>query len=92
MQQHTDNTAPQGWHRAKIRAEVAMRGKTLKQLALDNDLHPAACQRAVAARNTPGERAIAAFLEVPLWELWPDRWTAPEVEGAPAIRIDNRRR
>jgi Ner family transcriptional regulator len=91
MQQQSDNT-PRGWSRGYIRAAIQEKGKTLKLLAEDNGLHPKACQRALAARNTPGERAISDFLRVPLWELWPDRWRAPEIDGGAATRIDNRRR
>lgn len=81
-----------GWHRADIRAAVEKRGTSLKELAEKRGLHPAACQRAVAARNTPGERAIAELLGAPLWELWPDRWQPPATPGDEPERIDHRRK
>ncbi len=81
----------QTWTRPDIRAAIEKKGSNLKKLAVDNGLHPSACQRAVAARNIPGERAISEFLRVPLWELWPDRWRAPVTEGGAPTRIDNRR-
>ncbi|HVI51520.1 MAG TPA: helix-turn-helix domain-containing protein [Candidatus Sulfotelmatobacter sp.] len=82
----------QGWHKADIRAAVEKKGETLSSLALKQGIHPMACRRAVVARNTPGEKAIAQLIAVPLWELWPDRWRQPEETGGPAVRIDNRRR
>lgn len=81
-----------GWHRLDIRAAIEKRGQTLTELAEAKGLHPAACRRAVVARHTPGERAIAEFIGVPLWELWPDRWQAPAAPGGQPVRIDNRRR
>lgn len=81
-----------GWHRADIKAAVEKRGKTLTSLANESGVHPAACRRAICARNPPGERAISALIEVPLWELWPDRWAKPTTDGEAPVRIDNRRR
>lgn len=83
---------PLGWHRADIRAAVEKHGQTLRGLARSRGLHEMACSRALAARNTPGERAIADLIGVPLWDLWPDRWRRPAVEGGQPERIDNRRR
>lgn len=80
----------QGWHRADIRAAVEKAGKTLTRLALDNGLEEWACRHALARRHQPGEKAIAALIGVPLWELWPGRWRAPLREGGEPSRIDNR--
>lgn len=80
----------QGWHRAYIRAEVEKQGKTLTQLALDHGLPEWACRHALDRRHKPGEQVIAKFIGVPLWELWPDRWTAPVVIGEAPSRIDGR--
>ena len=63
-----------GWHREDIRAAVRKRGKTLSRLALDSRLEPSACRVALCRRHWRGETAIAAFLEVPVQELWPERW------------------
>lgn len=81
-----------GWHRADIRAAVEKHGQTLRGLARSRGLHEMACSRALAARNTPGERAIADLIGVPLWVLWPDRWRRPAVKDGQPERIDNRRR
>lgn len=80
----------EGWHRADIRAAVIKKGKTLVQLSLDNGLPEWACRNAITVRHKAGEMAIARFLGVPLWELWPGRWRNPSKPGANAIRIDNR--
>lgn len=81
-----------GWHRADIRAAVEKKGETLSSLARKAGIHPMACRRAVAARNIPGETAISRLIDVPVWELWPDRWHKPAGEGLPPERIDGRRR
>ncbi len=79
-----------GWHRAQIRAAVEMKGRTLTQLALDNGLEEWACRHALTRRHIPGEKAIAAAIGVPVWELWPGRWRAPRYPGGEPSRIDNR--
>lgn len=79
-----------GWHRAKIKAEIEIKGVTLRRLALDAGINPAGCRQALSQRHPPGEKAIAAFLGVPLWELWPDRWQKPASKGGAPIRIDKR--
>ena len=75
---------PMGWHKADIRAAVEKKGKTLTQLALDSGLDPTACSVALLRPWAAPEKVIAAFVGVPLWELWPRRWN---VDGT---RIDNR--
>jgi Ner family transcriptional regulator len=80
----------QGWHRADIRAAVEKKGKTLTQLALDHGLNESACRRALCGRNIPGEKTIAAFIGVAVWELWPGRWRSPVRKGGEPTRIDNR--
>lgn len=79
-----------GWHRADIRAAVAKKGKTLTQLALDNGLEEWACRHALSRRHLPGEKAIADFVGVPVWDLWPGRWRRPTKKGGEPVRIDNR--
>jgi|GEM_PF-2503342 len=94
------------WDKADIKAAIEKRGETLSSLAIraeaqrkadmarqdEPKIHPMACRRAVHARNMPGERIISAFLDIPLWDLWPDRWRKlDETDGEP-IRIDGRRR
>lgn len=68
--------APRTWHVEQIKAAVRMRGLTLKELSLINGLPPAACSFALNYPHQSAEKVIAEFLGVPLYELWPDRWTA----------------
>lgn len=81
-----------GWHPADIKAAVEKKGTNLRRLAREKGLNPAACSNALNARHLPGERAIAECINVPLWELWPDRWAPPAAEVDQPTRIDNRRR
>lgn len=78
--------------RAEIICAVKKKGHSLRSLAIASGLHPKACNTAVFARHLGGEQAIAELLDRPLWELWPDRWQAPESPDATPHRIDNRRR
>ncbi|WP_234826916.1 helix-turn-helix domain-containing protein [Rhodopseudomonas palustris] len=61
-----------------IKAEIHRRGETLTGLAIDAGIDEAACRLALCRRNTRGEKVIAAFLGVPLEELWPDRHGTPK--------------
>jgi Ner family transcriptional regulator len=70
----TKRRKPQGWHAADIRAAVTKRGKTLSGLALDAGLDPSACRAALIRPLPKAERVISRFLDVPLHELWPERW------------------
>lgn len=68
----------QRWDRFSIKAEVQRRGETLTGLAIDADLEESACRVALVRRNIRGETAIAAFLGVPVEDLWPDRYKTPK--------------
>ncbi len=63
-----------GWHKEDIKAAIRKRGVTLKQLALDNGLHPAATRDALRQPLTSAEIVIADFLGVPAADLWPERY------------------
>lgn len=65
-----------GWHAADIRAAIAKRGKTLSGLALEAGLDASACRAALIRPLPKAERVISRFLDVPLHELWPQRWDA----------------
>ncbi|MDE1149676.1 MAG: helix-turn-helix domain-containing protein [Azospirillaceae bacterium] len=73
-----------GWHPADIRAAVEKRGSTLKAVAVAAEVHEDACRFALRHRHVGGERALSEFLNIALWELWPDRWSR---HGA---RLDHR--
>lgn len=62
------------WDRHSIKAEVARRGFTLTRVALDAGLEASACRRALIRRFQRGEEALSQFLDVPLIELWPERY------------------
>lgn len=65
------------WDRYAIRAAVHRGGKTLEALSEENGLPVSSCSVALLRPHTAGERAIATFLDVPLWVLWPSRHDAP---------------
>lgn len=70
-------TAPDfTWDRHAIKAELGRRGLTLVAVARDAGLEPSACKVALRRRNWGGEAAIAAALDVPPEELWPERYGA----------------
>jgi Ner family transcriptional regulator len=51
-----------------------MRKTTLSKLATDNGLHESVCRQALIRPTPSGELVISAFLDVPLQELWPERY------------------
>lgn len=69
-----------GWHKEDIKAAIRKRGKTLGQLALDADLYESAIRVALITPSYMAEQVIAAFIEVPAHELWPERY---DEEGNP---------
>jgi len=64
----------QTWHPEQIKAAVRMRRTTLSKLATDNGLEESACRQALIRPSPSGELVISAFLDVPLQELWPERY------------------
>lgn len=79
-------TSGQTWDRHQIAAEVKRRGSTLSAISINAGLPEPACRNALIRKYQAAERAIARFLDVPLHELWPDRW-CPD-----GTRIDHRTR
>jgi Ner family transcriptional regulator len=61
-------------HREDIKAAVRKRGTTLKALALAGGLSESACRKALDVPCPRGEALIAAFLNLPIHEIWPDRY------------------
>ena len=72
------------WHPEQIKAEVRMRGETLTGLALKRGLAESACRDALRTRRPKAEAAIAALIQVPKEELWPDRYA----KGAASTDVD----
>lgn len=62
-------------HPELIRAEIHMQGKTLTDVARLYDVSPKVVSLALKKPSLSGERAIAGFLNRPLHELFPERWT-----------------
>lgn len=64
------------WDRHAIRAAIARRGATLARVARDAGLSAGACSLSLCRPSPSGDAAIAAYLDVPLHKLWPDRYDA----------------
>ncbi len=74
------------WDRHAIRAAVHRKGKTLTDLARDAGVFETACREALVRPTRTGERLIAAFLGVPVQELWPERYSSPTRTQTSAVR------
>ncbi len=62
-------------HPADIKAAIQKKGSNLTKIALKAGLSESACRMALLYQFVPaGERAIAAYLDMPLHKLWPDRY------------------
>ena len=48
---------------------------TLTALALANGLSESACRKALVTKYAKAEIVISRFIDIPLHEIWPDRWT-----------------
>lgn len=62
------------WDKHAIKAEIHRRGQTLTSLDQQFGLNKGDCAVALDRRFPKGERAIAEFLQVPVFKLWPDRY------------------
>lgn len=71
----------QVWDREGIIAEIHRRGKTLTELAEDAGTYASACRLGIGGRSRPGAEIIAAFLDVPFEELFPNMYL--RVRGRP---------
>lgn len=67
-------TKTQNWDRYAIEAEIHRRGATLTGLALQAGIGSSSCRVALLRPVPKADRIIAEFLDVPLHELWPDRY------------------
>lgn len=72
----TEEAEPPKWHPELIKAQIRMRGQTLTALAIKNGLHESACRAALKRSQPEAERVISHYLNVPLHDLWPDRYDA----------------
>lgn len=82
MQRLSPANAP-GLSRADIIAKIKNRGLTLKQLAENNDLSPAAISVCLSRPWPKVERIIADAIGIPADQIWPPRYAT---EGVPIKR------
>lgn len=62
------------WDRHSILAELRRRGMTMRKLAEYRGISASGFGQVWTRPNEKNERAIADFLEVPVEELFPDRY------------------
>jgi len=82
-----DMVRPGIWDKFSIKAAVHRKGETLTSLGKKNGLAGGSLSVALNTRFPAGERAISDFLQVPLHELWPDRYTPQEFEASKASTL-----
>lgn len=75
------------WDKHAIKAALYRKGQTLSGLAKESGLSEGSLSVALNTRFPAGERAISDFLQVPLHELWPDRYTPQEFETSKASTL-----
>lgn len=61
-----------GWHREDIKGELRKRGSSLAEISTGAGLARRSGSQSLITPGPTANRAIAAFLGVPLHELWPD--------------------
>lgn len=66
------------WNKDEIKAEIVRQGVSLADLARRNGLTPTALSMSLTRRKpmTRADQVIAAFIGVPMHELWPERYDA----------------
>ena len=72
---------PRDWHREKIKAEIRMRGTTMRALSYDLGLCPSAVTVALLRPWPKVEAAVAALLGRTPQDIWPSRY---DQAGQPA--------
>lgn len=63
------------WSRAAIKEELLRQNLTLTGIARDAGLYPSACRQGIIGASRRGAEAIAAALNVPFREMFPDSYT-----------------
>lgn len=63
------------WDKHSIKAAIARKGKNLSDLARDFDMPEPTLRSALAKPCKSGELVISQFLDLPLYVLFPERWT-----------------
>lgn len=62
-------------HPEMIKAKLRMAGYTLSDVARITQVDTSTVRLALRKPSLAGEKAIAAIMQKPLHELFPDRWT-----------------
>ncbi|MDO5648713.1 helix-turn-helix domain-containing protein [Paracoccus sp. (in: a-proteobacteria)] len=70
------NGIPIGWHPARIRAEVVLRGGNFSRIAREAGIDHTCISKALRVPCYVGEQALAKFLKVPAYTIWPSRYDA----------------
>lgn len=60
-----------GWHRADILAAVKKRGTSMQALSLASGFAESTLRASMYRRHPKANAAIAAFIGVPVHDLWP---------------------
>lgn len=87
-----------GWHHADIVAAVRKRGSNLRQLSIANGKAESTLRAALLKPRTPSNQIIAAFIGVPMHELWPQwfdragRLIAPSDPSKPTTHPTSQKR
>lgn len=63
------------WHKEDIKAEIYKRGATMSSLARAHKVPESTVRNALSKPVKSAELIISRFLNIPLHELWPSRWT-----------------
>lgn len=71
----TQQRPTQVWDRYSIKAEIERRGKTFTQLAEEYGVSDRTVRNALYSPSKKGETIISDFLNIPLYVLFPERWT-----------------
>lgn len=71
----THNPSEQIWDRYAIKAAICRKGGSLAALARDHQMPESSIRSALIKPSLEAELVISKFLEKPLFELFPERWT-----------------
>ncbi|MBK0062417.1 MULTISPECIES: helix-turn-helix domain-containing protein [unclassified Acinetobacter] len=63
------------WDKHAIKAAICRKGKSLAALARDHQMPESSLRSALVKPTKEAELVISQFLEKPLFELFPERWT-----------------
>lgn len=70
------NAPPQGMHREDIKSMIRKRGSTLRRISINAGLEKATVSICLRRPSPKANRAVAAFLGLPLHVLWPQWYDA----------------